>query len=315
MTVHGFRLATFHVTPHYKPSVDLDFDDPQFGVDKLRGVIRDLLVGLKSAGDVDDKASDYLRIDEVKDDAWRIVLDVSGGAYGEVLEIVDTATHTPKGTVSSTDALLREGLVILVIPPAGTRGLSISQVMGGHHHGVPFANRLSSLLKTKLNLSLRVESDIADSVAWLNLLAKKDSFVTEVDLFNSLGSADRTSFSAPGIKKAQVRIFLEPGSTTEKIVSRTIKSNIKNGKKAGLVGLVGLSGVSDSNFPEQGAIIVHDNVQRKIQVDQDAPRFTYVTGDVKLERPDFIAAVESAASDTLDELQVQHPANWWPTKI
>lgn len=313
MSNYGYRVALFRLTEHYKPSANINFDHSQLGKGGLRSRLLALIKDMKaSSGDRDDRESDFLRVDDIAEGGWLIVPVIKGGDFGEALDVVDVRSNEDKDPISPDYALLRKGTIVLVVPPDGEYGVVIAETVGNRSHLVPFIKRLSYRLRLETNHVLRLDSEIADSVAWSKLLDRKSSHVSELVFVAHELSSDHTQFRAPGVKTAELRLNLLGGSKQEKAVSRALKKSVKAGTPTGLLGLLNVGGAEDDQFEEQKAVIVEDGARRTISVGGTAPRFVYlIDSAVKLEVGEFLKEIRPAVEDTLAELNVERAPDWW----
>lgn len=315
MTKYGYKVAAFRIAQNGKPADYFSMDNPSFGQEgfiELLGTVIDQLVATK--GRADESRGDYLRIDTQNKSNWGLVLKVSGGAYGEDLEIVDVVNHEPRGRITSSHALLREGHVILIVPPYGYEGLMITEAISGHHHGVPLQRVLDRKLRDDQKLSIQITHEIADTVAWSSVLEEGKASVAEVTFVDNKPSSDGTPFTnRAGVKSTRLTYTFDKGSKTQKEISKALIRAAREKRNVGLLGILGASGLDEDKFDEQQAVIVEDGERRKITVTKEFPRFIYnLDTDVKLSPADFANEVKGAAESTLRAYNIDLPRQWWP---
>lgn len=312
---YGYRVTTFQIARHMHPEEHYEFDNPALGSDGMLGLIHAILAGLKSTqGDKDVNRNDYLRIDSLTKSSWGLVLEVSGGSYGETFEVVDITTHKTGKPIGTDDALLRKGHIVIIVPPTGKVGLIISESKGLQHHGVPFANRLHRQLVHQHQLSLSVMSEVADTLAWNQLLDRPTSSVTELSFVNDDPSKDDTPFKASkGVVRATLALKIGKGTVTQRRVSKALKASAKSGRSTGILSALGIHNYDDGDFDEHKAVIVEGESRRTLSIEGVTPRFMYVSKFTEHSTPqEFLSEVRGAAQDTLKVLGYALPAKWWP---
>lgn len=315
MTKFGYKVAAFRIAQSGKPADYFSLDNPSFGEGGFIELLEELIDKIvASKGRADESRGDYLRIDEQTKSHWGLALKVSGGAYGEDLEIVDILNHEPRGRVSSSHALLREGHVILIVPPYGYEGLMITESVSGHHHGVPLQRVLGRKLRDDHKLSIQIMHEIADTVAWGSVLEEGKASVAEVTFVDNKPSSDGTRFTnRAGVKSTKLTYTFDKGSRTQKEISKALIKAAREKQNVGLLGILGATGLEDGNFDEQQAVIIEDGERRRITVTKDFPRFIYhLATETKLDATDFAKEVKSAAEATLRAYQLDLPTRWWP---
>ncbi|MGX5356845.1 hypothetical protein [Kocuria sp. KH4] len=314
MSSFGYKIATFAVTPNYRPDDRLTFDSPDFGGEGIIGWLENFLTNMCAAnGDADERRSDFLKVRRVQRAGWCLVVDVRGGSYGDDLTIVDSTTGADRGRVEATDALLREGRVVMVVPEYGTQGLIVTEVKSNKHHLVPFSNRLSRLMRDETGKVLRVGHEVADSVAWAKLFERGEAQVSEL-IFTSNNPAERRH-RLPGdeaASKLQLVLSIARGTRTQERISRRILESARRNRSVGLLEAVGRADFNDDDFDTVSATVVEDGAGRKISIGESLPRFVYMLDtEDRLSLNEFLDETREAAEDTLRELDIDLARDWW----
>lgn len=225
MASYGYRLFRVYLTEPYG-STELEFDDPRFGKDGARGVLANAVEEVRKAtGQIDDRASTYLRVDSGSAERWVVLVRASGGAFGEIREVVDTATHQQRTGLALDDAVLRDMLLLLVIPPYGTSGVLVAETRGRSHLTAGLIKQLNIKLKPK-KLTIRLEANPADEVAWNKFLDQSDVEVSAIELIQNVPSSDRTRFGKKKIvTKASLVLKLTDDQKAKKGIVKGLFTN------------------------------------------------------------------------------------------
>lgn len=313
MATFGYRIMELYITQSRKPE-RLSLKEPETA-GGLRKALARIVNGAVAEGERDEANYRYVRISEVRESGWGILLTVQGGDYGDTAEVFDVENGNlddPVREIKHSDAVLKNYRVLFIIPPRGDTGLLISEIRGRSHP----TSALLKLLNIRLNehgVKLRVTSELVDARAWSDFLDNEDVGVTGVELVQSTTSRDRTSFTEENVKSARLQITLVDGSAVKRRIVTAMRAMRDSHKPPKLAGLVGLRGFKDEDFDEEQVITVHDGRQRKIDVTSSWPRFTYpLDGDEQLTVREFVEEVVPVAQSTLRQLNVDLTADWRP---
>lgn len=310
MTSYGYKVLELSLTPH-RSMERKSFTEPD--PDGLHSAILAAAKGQVSIGQLDEKRTVYNRFDDVKHSNWGILINSSGGFYGEYGELVDVEQDADRRVISPTDAVLRESRVLLLVPPYGDTGLVVSEVRGRSHQTAGVIKSLNASLEGD-GIRLRVLSDVADEHAWNQYLEDEAVGVTSVELVQKRQAADRTNFTNENVKSANLRIDLEDGTEPKRRISAALRA-LKNTThtRPKLAGMIGLLNYSDEDFDEEFITTVVDGKKRKINVTSGWPSFTYaLEADGRLNDQSFIDSVSDVAASTFKALNVDLAANWRP---
>ena len=309
---YGYKVSVAYLTPRYRPEDRVALDDPALGDQGALGLVTRVL-NEAMKGEADERRSVYTRFDRVTSSGWGVLLAASGGSFGEPAEVVDRRTGDPRASLGTDDALLRDARLLFVLPPYGTQGLMISEARGRSHLGPAVVTRLNKRLASA-GLVLRLDTAVADDVAWNAYLEREDVSVSGVELVQHRRSADGGRFTEEDvIKKARLSLDLAPDTRTQQRVRGALGQ--LRGKRAGrvqLAGLVGLRQYGDDDFDEERLFVVQDGRRRNLNVTHGWPAFAYDLGEDRLSEAEFLAAVHDAAADTLAALEVDRSPTWWP---
>lgn len=310
---YGYKMSVACLTPRQRPDQRIAFDDPALGAGGALSLVTNTLRAAME-GEADERKSVYTRFDQLQQSGWAVLLAASGGPFGEPAQVVDRHTGTARASLGVDDAVLRDARLLFVLPPYGTQGLLISEARGRSHLGPAVIHRVNKRMADQ-GLVLRLDSEVADDVAWNAYLDRDDVSVSGVELVQNRRSADGGRFTEEdAIKKARLTLDLEPGTRTQQRV-RGALSELR-GKRAArlqLAGLVGLRQYRDDDFDEERLVVVQDGRRRSLNVTYGWPAFTYDLGQDRLTEIEFLAAVRDAAADTLDALEVDRAPSWWPS--
>lgn len=311
---YGFQLLGLTITRTYKHD-PMAFDNAVFGKGGARGYLARVLAEIITAGqgDADAQRSTYFRINTAKMGGWTLYTEASGGAFGEVRDIVDTNTHTKSGTIAYSDAVLQQMTMVMVVPPYGDQGLLIAETRGRSHLSTSLFRRLNNRLKSD-GLYVRFDHSVADSVAWEDFLSRDEVDVNSIELVQKNRSADRTNFGDnKRVSKATLTIKLSDDRSTKERVIAALRPSIKAKTMAKLTGVVGLTSVTDDDFDEQRVVYVEDGRERKLNVTAGWPIFTYpIDTPGQPSASEFLTAAQEPAADILRSLDINLQQAWWP---
>jgi hypothetical protein len=312
---HGYKLSRLILTPPYRPTEELAFDNPVFGPEGARGFLADVVAEiLGGQGVADERDSSYFRVDKADLGGWVLAIQGSGGSYGEPREVVNTRSHAARGSIGVDDAVLQHLTFLMVIPPSGTSGVLVSEVRGRSHLTAGLLRRLKNHLLDK-GVAIRLESNIADEVAWNDFLDEDNVDVRSVELTQRNLSSDRTNFGSPkNVSRARLILDLSNDPDLKRGVFERIRDSRSTGKLAKLTSLVGIQMVDDDDFDEQKIVYVQDGRERSIRVTATWPSFTHDIDSAVV--PDLGTILSAAQTDTANVLQVMgvdRQSGWWPT--
>jgi hypothetical protein len=319
LATFGYKLFTLYLTPPRKPGDRLAFDLPQFGQERALGAIIDAADEVFNAGGDDDKGRKaYIELNKVSSQGWCSLLTASGGAYGESGEIVNVTTGQ-RSRLTHDDAVIHDARNLFVLPPFGDVGLLVAETRGRGTLVPSLLRRLNYQLD-KIGALLRVESELADDVAWNNFLDDGASEITAVELVQHQRTADGSRLTKDAvIRGAYIRLSVEQGSIQGRLKSAVAAAKGKNPQPPNLAGVVGLRGFSDDAFDEEKVVIVDGRRERTLNVTSRWPSFIYnfSTDDRPADPADFLAEIRDSVEDTLDEMNVDRPKldQWWPTQL
>ena len=312
--IYGYKIFTFNLTPPQKPAKFINFDDAALGSGGARALLQATCTQL-AGGESDERKYQYTRFDRVTASGWRVLLLVSGGPFGEPAGVVDRITHAARVDLASDDVVLREGRVVFVVPPDGKQGLIVSEARGRSHVTPIVVKRLNTRLKS-IGCVLRLDSDVADDVAWNGFLRADDVSVRSVELVQHprASGAGRLT-SEDNLRRARLVLDLDQEvRTQDRIVQAISGGRLRAGGKINLAGLVGLRRYVDDDFDEERLVVVKDRHERTLNVTHGWPSFVYEMGDERPDLPTFLAEIRAPIEDTLDSLGIERPGGaWWPT--
>jgi hypothetical protein len=318
MPSFGYKISALYLTPNRKPAVRLAFDHQQFGTGGAAEAIKAALSGSATKeGQADDDTLHYMRLDKVSSNGWGHLVWGKGGLYGDAAEVVEVASGNPRGNIGAGDAVIREARVLFIVPPVGELGLMVSETRSRSHLTAAVLRELNKKLLIASGAKARLESEIADNVAWNGYFDQSDTRVSGVELVQHRRSTDDTRFTEEDVvRKSTVSLQLVDGSEVQRGIRGAIDGfrGQQQQQRPRLAELVGLRAYGDDAFDEQRLILVQDGKERRINVDQGWPSFTYaIDADEQLDDDSFLATVRSASEDTLGALGVDLPASgWWP---
>lgn len=309
---YGYKVATAYLTPPNRPGERIAFDDPDLGADGARGLLHDALQALMGGAD-DEQRSLYSRLDGVHMDGWGVLLSASGGSYGEAAEVVDRRTGRARRALAHDDAVLRDARLLWLMPPHGTVGLLLSEARGRSHLGPAVVRRLNYHLKLT-GAVMRLDSDVADDVAWSGFLDHADVSVSGIELVQNRRSLNGGRLTEEDVvSKALLTLSLEPGTQTQRRVRDAVGAlRGRQRQRLNLAGLVGLRRYGDDDFDEEHLVVVQDGRKRRVNVTSGWPSFVYDLGEDRVSDAEFLDEVRQAAEDTMEALEVDHPQDWWP---
>lgn len=311
MTSYGFRVFELNATPVRKMH-RIAFTDPE--PDGLHSTIRETLEDRVSGdGEANKDKGSFTRFDRVDSNAWGILVTVSGGYYGEPGEVVDVANRRRSRRISSTDAVLRESRVLMLVPPYGDAGLIIAETRGRSHLTANVLTALNNDFKDR-GLKLRTVTDLADEHAWSRFLDSEEIGIRSVELVQNTRSSDRTNFTGENVRRSTLRIDLEDGTDLKSRLSAAVNALRGTREPPNLAGMIGLAHYRDEDFDEERIIAVVDGRDRTIRISSGWPSFTYaIDGDDRPTDQEFVDEACNVASTTFPALNVELAVNWRPT--
>ncbi|MBP2340172.1 hypothetical protein JOF41_006350 [Saccharothrix coeruleofusca] len=310
MSTYGFRVFELFATP-LRSFDRVSFTDPE--PDGLKPIIHDLAEKrVRSGGEKNEKKAIYSRFDSVRSSGWGVLITASGGYYGESAQVVDVESGEEAHSIATTDAVLRESRVLMLIPPYGETGLLVAETRGRSHLANGVLVQLNNDLKG-YGVKLRTVTDLADEHAWNKFLDSEEIGIRSVELVQRTRSIDRTNFTSENVKKSTLIIDLEDDTEVKRRLRGALDELRGTKHRPSLTGMIGLSHYRDEDFDEERIIAVVDGRNRTINITSGWPAFTY-TIDTE-ERPSDLHFVDEAcevARTTFPALNVDLASNWRP---
>lgn len=311
MTSYGFKAYLFSITPPNKPSSLIHFDARGLGDGGCLGLLRRVFSDSVDPGARDGKSSTFTRFDQLRSGGRLLLLDASGGVYGETAVIVDSESGDHRAQLEANHAVLHHARSVFVVPPYGTTGVILSESVGGRIALPSILGRVKSQLR-EVGAVIRADREIADDLAWSSFLDHDDVGVTGVELTQKGPSNDRTPISeSPSVRSAKIIFRLEPHNNLANRLIGAVRTAIGSNQPVSLAPIVGLHSYDDDDFDEQKLVVVVDRKERRINVTRGWPSFTYEIDDAA--QPDdakFMYQCSNVAADLLTAIQVDMPPDW-----
>jgi len=309
----GYRVFQFVIGQRNKPDEQHAFNNVDLHKDGAHGLLKEALQSLVSTGDANEQQSMYYTVDAVKEGGWVFQVQSSGGSYGRVRRVRDTATHADTAKIGEKDAVLDELPLLLVVPSYGRYGLLIASTEGRTHHAASLVRLLNMKLKNR-KLILRLTSDMADSVAWRNFLNQPALNVTQLELTQSKLDQTRQDFGKPGsVTRAKVVLSLAQNKSTRSKVINAMRKALTGSGKFDFTGAVGMANLDADDFDDYKVVYVMDGRERSVSVAQDYPHFIYEVEGAAPPTPDeLLTEAYGTADHLLTEMSIQKPPNYWP---
>ena len=306
----GYRIFQVSIGRPHVPDVRYDFDNAALHSDGAIGLIKDTLRGL--SGGADGDRFTYFGIEAIRSGGWVISIDATGGQFGRTRRIKNTVTNVEKSPVSSTDAVVDDLPLILVIPSYGKQGILVAAVEGRSHNAYALQRELNLKLKAK-SLTIKLASDLADATAWGSFLDQTDLDVTHVELIQTQVTSQRPTFGQSSkVSRARLLLTISDAATKSSVLTR-VKAALTGGGALGLTGVFGMTGLDDGDFDDYRVIYVKDGREKSLTVSSDYPHFIYPLEGKQAPSADELA--EASMSDVehlMANMNINHPTDWFP---
>jgi hypothetical protein len=313
---YGYQIFGVSLTPVRRPGEKINFNNSMFGSKGARGYLADHVAALLAQGQgaSDPRRGTYFRLDNGKTGGWTVVLEASGGAFGEQREVVDTTTHATSSTIGLNDAVLQSMTMILMIPPYGDTGFLVSETRGRSH----LTSGLYEAMKVRTSargLLMRLDRSISDEVAWNAYLNRTSVDIKSLELRQKTRSRDRTNFGNDRrVASATLSLRLRNDADTKRSLIDVIRPSAKSGKLAKVASVVGLENISDDDFDEQTVIYVENGRERRLNVTQNWPAFIYpINGTTAPTTEDVLDEALSDVAGICDDIGLDRSDDWWPS--
>jgi hypothetical protein len=316
---YGYRLAVA-VAYWTKPGDNslVHFESPFLRGLTMSEMVAASLEDVAASGAWTDAAtSKYLNITSVTHSNNAVVCTLEGGAFGNDYRKRNTLTGEEGDPVRPDDALLWEATIILSFPPSDeSYGVIASEVRGAQNHLASLLRKLGKSLKDRgSDLRLEVRHDVADQVAWDAVLKEETSYVERVEFVNQQPDVDDSSLStSPDIKRVRVVYELVRNSATQEAASGLLHRMGRAIRTQDVAEAIGAQPIAWRHVDDTAVVVVQDGAKRTLQIESESPWFMYpLDQQVEPSSRDFIAATKPAAMETFCRLQVELPAQWWPS--
>lgn len=318
MPNYGFTVNIFRLFQRNKPADPLPFDVEHFGNGRtLPEFFHDELLSLHgSSGHDDDQLSTWFTINEFENerrgsDPLPLMIEVDGGSYGKQYGRYDVTAGTKLDSITTDQALTREGYVFFVLDESASVGIIIAEAEGVATHLRQVASYLNARLKT-IGLNMRIDREATDVYAWDSYIADPDTWTESIRFTKPNPAGDGTGLGGRGMKAAKLELDFIEGSRLEKEVSKEAKRAAKT-KNVTFVSVATNGAFDDSDFGEASVTLAKDSRRRTLRITRDYPRFIYeIDSDSRPDRTALLTASRSVCADLANALSLDIGTGQWP---
>lgn len=315
MASYGYRVSLFQITEQ-RQSVPLDLTSPRF---PGSSAYKFFLAGLQNAvgvGVKDDRKSTFFTVDTIHEDNWGLGIIASGGGFGTPATVVDTISglSRPSKDIDPDEAVMRDSRILMIVPPGGNVAVTVFEVQSNSSLQAPIFKTLETILSIE-GLTLRVDNELADKIAWSQYLGREDVGIKGVELTERGNSIDRSFDDSSGIRNLKLGIGIEPDGRKSHAILDAIR-RLGSGDRINLAPLLGIRNFDDVDFEDQKLVTVQDGQTRTIDVTSGWPRFVYrIDEHVRPSDHTFIDSCMDVVKEILEQEGTLAFGDWWPTEI
>jgi hypothetical protein len=209
---------------------------------------------------------------------------------------------------------MRDSRVLMIVPPGGITAIVVFEVQSNSSLQAPIFKTLETILSPE-GLTLRVDNEMADRIAWMQYLGRDDVGIKSVELTERGNSIDRSFDDSAGVRNLKLGIGIEPDGRKSRAIVEAMRL-LAGGSRIDLAPLVGVRNFDGVEFEDQKLVTVQDGQTRTIDVTSGWPRFVYRIDD-HLRPGDhvFIDSCMDVVKEILEQEGTLTFGDWWPREI